>query len=343
MINNLTRALLPLGFEPGQVVGILLQEKIFHIALIIALTRIGIVTVSCGTASLPKELNAAAAITDAAGSFANVERVIPANPEWVRGSGTAVDAKPFEAKGDELCRIILTPGSTGSPKAIALNHRKLVADNGRLDYCHGDRWPRSSRLFCEPGLGSSQGFRCVMHMLSRGGMVMLYGADGASTLQSFNLFEIQNMVASPLALDEYLKFFEAQLSFHCNFEHILLAGGMLTRSLAERAWARMCPNLISVYGAPEVGAIATADARMTTSVPGAVGYVLPDARVQIVDQSDKELTPGTDGIVRVRTGQDTPGYYGDPVASAAVFRDDWFYPGDYGYVDDDGLLVITAR
>jgi long-subunit acyl-CoA synthetase (AMP-forming) len=105
----------------------------------------------------------------------------------------------------------------------------------------------------------------------------------------------------------------------------------------------MCPNLISVYGAPEVGAIATADARMTTSVPGAVGYVLPDARVQIVDQSDKELTPGTDGIVRVRTGQDTPGYYGDPVASAAVFRDDWFYPGDYGYVDDDGLLVITAR
>ena len=69
MINNLTRAVLSLGFERGQIVGILLQDKIFHIALVIALTRIGVVTVSCRNASLPKELNAAAAITDVAGPF----------------------------------------------------------------------------------------------------------------------------------------------------------------------------------------------------------------------------------------------------------------------------------
>ena len=66
---------------------------------------------------------------------------------------------------------------------------------------------------------------------------------------------------------------------------------MLTRSLAERAWARMCPNLISLYGATEVGAIATADARVTTRVPGAVGHILPDAQVQIVDPSDKQRRP----------------------------------------------------
>ena len=105
----------------------------------------------------------------------------------------------------------------------------------------------------------------------------------------------------------------------------------------------MCPNLISLYGATEVGAIATADARVTTRVPGAVGYILPDAQVQIVDRSDKQLAPGTEGIIRVRTEQGVTGYYGDPTASAAMFRDGWFYPGDYGYVADDGLLVITGR
>jgi acyl-CoA synthetase (AMP-forming)/AMP-acid ligase II len=344
MTNNLTRAVLSLGFERGQIVGILLQDKIFHIALIIALTRIGVATVSCRDASLPKEINAAAAITDTAGPFANVERVIRANPEWVRGSAAAVvDPRLFEAKGDELCRIILTSGSTGVPKAIAFSHDKLIAKNARLDYCQGFRWSRSSRLFCDLGLSSSQGFRYVLHMLTRGGMVLVFGEDSASTLQSLNLFEIQNMVTAPFGLAEYLKFFESEPSFHCNFDHILIAGGMLTKNLAERAWARMCPNLISLYGATEVGAIATADARVTTSVPGAVGYILPDAQAQIVDPSGKQLAPGTEGIVRVRTEQVVTGYYGDPIASAAMFRDGWFYPGDHGYVGDDGLLVITGR
>ena len=344
MINNLTRSVLSLGLERGQIVGILLQDKIFHVALVIALTRIGVVTVSCRNASLPKELNAAAAITDVAGPIADVERVIRANPEWVRGSASAVvDPKLLEAKGDEVCRIILTSGSTGLPKAIAFSHDKLIAKNARLDYCQGDRWPTSSRMFCDLGLSSPQGFRYVLHMLTRGGMVLVYGADGASTLQSLNLFKIQNMATSPFGLAEYLKFFELEPSFHCNFDHILVAGGMLTKSLAERAWARMCPNLISLYGAAEVGAVATADARMTTRVPGAVGYILPDAQVQIVDPSDKQLAPGKEGIIRVRTEQGVSGYYGDPIASAAMFRDGWFYPGDFGYVADDGLLVITGR
>ena len=119
-----------------------------------------------------------------------------------------VDPKLFEAKGDELCRIILTSGSTGLPKAIAFSHDKLIAKNARLDYCQGDRWPRSSRLFCDLGLSSSQGFRYVIHMLTRGGMVLVYGEDGPSTLQSLNLFEMQNMATSPFGLAEYLKFFE---------------------------------------------------------------------------------------------------------------------------------------
>ena len=58
MINNLMRSLLPFGFEPGQIIGVLLQDKIFHVALLLALTRMNLVTVSCSTASLPPEIGA---------------------------------------------------------------------------------------------------------------------------------------------------------------------------------------------------------------------------------------------------------------------------------------------
>jgi long-chain acyl-CoA synthetase len=344
MINNLTRVMLTHGLERGQIVGILLQDKILHLALILTLTRMGVATVSCRGPTLPKELGAAAVITDETQPFTNVERIISANAEWVRGDGTpVVDPRLSETSGSELCRIILTSGSTGVPKAIAFSHDELIAKNARLDYCQLDRWPHSSRLFCDLGLSSSQGFRYVIHMLMRGGMVLLHAGDGMRTLQSFNLFKMKSMATSPHGLNEYLKSFESQPSFHCNFENIVVAGGMLTKKLAERAWDRMCPNLVSLYGATEVGAIATADARITTQVSGAVGFILPDAQAQIVDQGGTPVSSGREGIVRVRTEQTVNGYYKDPHTSALVFRDGWFYSGDFGYITDDGLLVVTGR
>lgn len=343
LINNLTRAVLSLRLERGQIVGVLLKDKIFHVAFILALTRVGLITVSCRGRSLPKELGAVAVITDTVGPFANVDRVILADPTWVKGDGKPFDHPRFVSNGEELCRIILTSGSTGFAKGVAFSHRKLLEKNARLDYTRLDRWPCSSRLFCDLGLSSSLAFYYVLYMLMRGGMIMLYGDDDANTLQSLNLFAMQNMATSPYGLAEYLKFYESQPTFHCNFDHILVAGGALTKQLAVRAWARMSTNLITTYGAAETGAVASGDARITTEVAGAVGYILPEAQAEIVDQSDRPLRLGAEGIVRVRTAQAASGYLGDPETSTRLFRDGWFYPGDVGYLRDDNLLVITGR
>src|ERR1035437_8957606 len=111
-------------------------------------------------------------------------------------------------------------------------------------------------MFCDLGLSSSLGFYYVVYMLARGGMILLYGDDATTTLQCLNLYVLENMVTSPYGLAEYLKFYEAQPTFHCNFDHILVAGGSLKKQLAARAWARMSPNLITTYGAAETGAVA---------------------------------------------------------------------------------------
>src|SRR5262249_52901916 len=72
MMNALTRAVLQHDFQRGQVVGVLIGNKIMHVVLSLALARIGVVTVSCRGRSLPKELGAVAVMTDTAGPFANV-------------------------------------------------------------------------------------------------------------------------------------------------------------------------------------------------------------------------------------------------------------------------------
>jgi acyl-coenzyme A synthetase/AMP-(fatty) acid ligase len=342
MLNSLTRTVLQFGFKPGDIVGVLLNNKIFHVVLTLALTRIGVVTVSCRGRSLPEELDAAAAFVDTPGPFANVDRIIMADISWATGDGSPF-SPGFVAGGHELCRIILTSGSTGTPKGVAFSHQKLFEKNVRFDYAWLDRWSRSSRLFCDLGLSSSLGFSYLLYMLWRGGMIMLMGEDIVGTVQSLNLFQVQNMATSPYGLAEYLKFHETQPTFHCNFDHIVVAGGALTKQLATRAWARMSPNLITFYGATESGMVASGDARATIEVPGAVGFVLPDAQAEIVDDADRLVQHRSEGIVRVRTVQVADSYFGDPATSARHFRDGWFYPGDIGYLRGDGLLVVTGR
>jgi acyl-coenzyme A synthetase/AMP-(fatty) acid ligase len=342
MLNSVTRAVLQFDFKPGDIVGILLNNKIFHVVLTLALTRIGLVTVSCRGRSLPKELGAAAAFVDTPGPFADVNRIIITDISWATGDGSPVSLG-FVGSGDELCRIILTSGSTGIAKGVPFSHQELFEKNARFDYTWLDRWSRSSRMFCDLGLSSSLGFYYMLYMLGRGGMIMLMGEDSVGTIQSINLFQMQNMATSPFGLAEYLKFHEAQPTFHCNFDHIVVAGGALTKQLATRAWARMSPNLITFYGATETGVVASGDARVTIEVPGAVGFVLPDAQVEIVDDVDRPVRRGSEGIVRVRTAQVAHSYFRDPATSAQHFHDGWFYPGDIGYLRGDGLLVVTGR
>lgn len=343
MLNALTRAVLQFGFKRGQVVGVDIGNKILHVVLTLALARIGVVTVSCRGRTLPKELGAVAVMTETAGPFANVERTIVVDRAWARGDGSPLDGSQFVTSGDELCRIILTSGSTGIAKGVAFSHGKLFEKNARLDYTRLDRWSRSARLFCDLGLSSSLGFYYVIYMLARGGMIMLMGDNQVATLQALNLFGMENMATSPYGLSEYLKFYESQPAFRCGFDHILVAGGALTKQLASRAWARMSPNLITTYGAAETGAVASGDARVTTQVPGAVGFILPQAEAEVVDDADCPLPPGREGIVRVRTAQAADCYFGDPETSARHFRDGWFYPGDIGYLRDDNLLVVSGR
>lgn len=344
MINNLSHALLPLGFEPGQIVGILLQDNIFHIALMLALSRLGVVTVSCSRPALPPELAAAAVVTDSLEPVTGAKRVVRANPDWVKGSGNAVvDPRLFSATGDEACRIFLTSGSTGAPKGVALSHRDLVNRNVRFDYSFGGRWPQHSRLYCDLGLASEPAFRFILYMLMRGGMVMFHGGDEMATEQSLGLFGIESMVTSPRGLGEHLKFYE-HTGMRCSLDHILAMGGSVPQELLHRVWKRMCPHVFIDYGATEVGSVASADLRDIDHIPGRSGYVLPPAAVEIVDEDGTTLAPDTEGIVRLRTPyMAVGGYIGHPEVTAQFFRDGWFYPGDYGYVTGEGVLVVTGR
>jgi acyl-CoA synthetase (AMP-forming)/AMP-acid ligase II len=161
-------------------------------------------------------------------------------------------------------------------------------------------------------------------------------------LRSFEIFRIEAMLATPTTLAQLLMLCD-RASIEVLVDTILSGGSLLPRALVERVRPRLCQHLITGYGATETAISATAPADRIAHIPGAAGYVTPGIRLEIVDEADRPLPAGTEGIVRVASEFAVDRYIDDPIESAQAFRDGWFYPGDLGSLTPDNLLIISGR
>jgi acyl-CoA synthetase (AMP-forming)/AMP-acid ligase II len=97
------------------------------------------------------------------------------------------------------------------------------------------------------------------------------------------------------------------------------------------------------YGLTESSGLATSAADdVLKAHPDSVGYPLPIVGVRITDDGDRELPEGEVGNICLSGPMVTPGYWNDPAATAETIRDGWLRTGDYGYVRE-GLLFLVSR
>ena len=343
-IHNVGRMALSRGLAPGQTVALFIDDRILHAAVLLGLTKLGLVTVSGRNQAMPAGLTVDAALSDIRGFALAGTRTMTADLTWIAGDGKPIDeARIARIRGDETARIVLTSGSLGEPKAVAMSHELIHRRQGRYDYVKGNRFPLCSRVYCDLGVASSPGFRYMMYVLSRGGTLYVYGADADTTLDAFARYDVEVMIASPHSLAEYLKFYESVPSFQCGFDHIISTGSLVSKELSERIRARMCHHLYCSYGSTEASTVASAPAQAIAAVPGAVGTVTPGVTVEIVDDADRPMPPNAEGRVRIASPYNVAGYLGNEADTQRVFRDGWFYPGDIGRLTPNRGLIISGR
>ena len=342
-ILNIGRHARAQGLEAGDLVALFFEDRILHAAFILGLSRVGIGTLSPRDPEMPAALNVTAAISDKPYPFKNTRRTILADMRWTTGDGVPAEDSGTTRNGADTCRIILTSGTTGDPKAVAFSHDMLVERIARHNWAFGSKVPECSRVFVDPGLGTAIGFLCWLYTLSRGGTVFFRGDDAIEMMQAMSLYRVQAMVGSPAALAEFVDCYEREPSFGTDLKVVLSVGGFLSRSLSERIRARLCSDLVACYGSTEANIVATAPAHAIAETPGAVGFVTPGVTVQIVDGSGRVLPVGSEGLVRIGGRFTVNGYMGGATEAQSAFRDGWFYPGDLGSLTADGLLVLSGR
>src|SRR5262245_3205806 len=121
---------------------------------------------------------------------------------------------------------------------------------------------------------------------------------------------------------------------------LVIGGGFLPVSLAEKAISRVARRLMITYGSSETGVFPllsrfTATHDMHWLAPG-------DGRtIQIVDERGNECP---EGELRIPlTDIDCTSYLDDQEASAKVFRNGFIYPGDMAVRRADGRIRILGR
>jgi acyl-coenzyme A synthetase/AMP-(fatty) acid ligase len=260
------------------------------------------------------------------------------DPTWTR-TGRSRDRLRSTPPRRDGNTIFFTSGSTGRPKMVVQSEAARVQ---RMLYSKITLFADFERVLIIPGLSSTFGFNNALEILYAG-KTLCYANQGQPMLYLANAYDIDMIIASPQQAFALAEVQEKITHFRLPaLKGLRIGGGLISRQGAEKLKLNLCRNIIMAYGTTEAGSIARAPYDMIADIPGAVGFVLPEARVEIVDVADNALPPGKEGFVRLQTplfnalrdGHDRA--TDDPKAG-------WFYPGDIGWLTEKGVLCIAGR
>ena len=171
--------------------------------------------------------------------------------------------------------------------------------------------------------------------------------DSSSDIETLKLianFKVTNIFASPAQLGSLIDEIKKTGSDLLSPINIRYAGGNLSLSLSNNIKKYLGLNITNLYGASEVGPIcinSVTDLKLNSHT--VIGSPLKETKIQIVDENNKTLNLGESGLVRVKTPYMIEKYYKNEKDTNTSFVDGWFYPGDTGYLDNNGNLILTGR
>lgn len=265
--------------------------------------------------------------------------VVTLDESWFtqRGVGGAEKPLPFEGflAPDDIWMISQTSGTTGTPKLVGLPHRvmsdRIAANAARLDW----RGLRMASLFPVS----------APVWLTYGLTALLQGGSVHAGRKPEDWFGegVGFALASPAQAQGSL----AAMVPKGKVATIQLSGGPAAEGLVRRLLTAFDAVWVG-YGSTE-GFNALSTIKTMARPAGADETIIsqtvlaPGSRVEVVDAEDRPVPTGTEGIVRVTNPYLAPGYMNAPAATAASFRDGWFYPGDLGRWDAAGVFHITGR
>ncbi len=373
--NRVANAFDGLGVDRGDRAFVMLPRIPEWYELLLGMARQGSVpmpgTVQLSARDIEYRVNASeasVAVTDPEGA-AKVEEVLDRCPtlkhlvvvgerpggRWTsyaemveRASEAAPEDRPT-SKDDPLL-IYFTSGTVASPKMVLHTHASYGAGHeitARFwqDLTEGDlHWTVSDTGWAKAAWGKLFGQWRV------GASVFLWDQRGKLdpelTLRVLERSGVTTFCAPPTLFRALvqLRLGEFDLS---RVRHSVSAGEPLNPEVIK-VWKEATGTTIyDGYGQTETVNI-VANFPCLPVKPGSMGRPTPTHDVDVVDDDGNRLAAGQEGHIALRVEPDRPvglmkEYWRDPDATAAAFRNGWYFTGDRATRDEDGYLWFVGR
>lgn len=265
--------------------------------------------------------------------------------------------------------LLFTSGTTSNSKAVMLS-QKNIASNIYAMQCVEDIRSTDVNIAFLP-YHHIFGSTCMIMMLAQG--VKTTFPDGLRYIkQNLNEYKVTVFVGVPVlieaiyktimkeidkqgktklikvatkisnfllkfGIDIRRKLFKQVLSALGGELRAMISGGAPADPEIAKGFINLGIDVVQGYGLTETApVIAAENAKLVRH--GSVGFPMLNDTIEIVNKDENGI-----GEIRVKGPNVMLGYYEMPEETAAVLKDGWFYTGDLGYYDKDGVLFITGR
>jgi fatty-acyl-CoA synthase len=357
--NALARALAERGVGETATIGLLARDHRGAVDTMIAAGKLGAKLLMLNTGFAKPQLvdvvrreGVSAFVYDE--EFTDLVSALPADlPRylaWVDGAAevttldeliASTDDRPVRPAGEAGSLVLLTSGTTGTPKGAPRKVRNpLIAAQmlDRIPLRAGECTMMAAPLF--HGTGISQ---FILSFALGSTVVMRRRFNPEETLRAVRDNRATALVLVPTMLQRILDLGPEVLASYdtSSLRIIFCAGSALSPELGNRATEAFGDVVHNLYGSTEVAVVTVATPADWRAAPGTVGRAPVGCRVRLYDDDGKPISePHVVGRVFAGSGLSFEGYTD---GNHKEIIDGLLSCGDVGHFDESGLLFIDGR